>query len=43
MQVLLAEHESTSRLVLKANLKNVDREVMVVSKGREAWDFLRQK
>ena len=40
MQILLAEDDRASRLVLEAILKKAGYEVMATSNGREAWEVM---
>ncbi|MBW3635163.1 MAG: diguanylate cyclase [Armatimonadetes bacterium] len=40
MKILIAEDDTTSRLVLGATLKKMGHEVTAASNGREAWDAL---
>jgi CheY-like chemotaxis protein len=40
MKILIAEDDTTSRLVLGATLKKLGHEVTAVQNGQEAWDAL---
>jgi phosphoserine phosphatase RsbU/P len=41
MKILIAEDDSTSRLILKAMLQKAGHEVFAMENGRMAWDFWR--
>lgn len=43
MEILIAEDDMTSRLVLGATLKKLGHEVTATSDGREAWDALNKE
>jgi diguanylate cyclase (GGDEF)-like protein len=42
MKILIAEDDTTSRLVLAATLKKAGHEVAAVKNGREAWEMLQE-
>ncbi|MBW3635736.1 MAG: response regulator [Armatimonadetes bacterium] len=43
MKILIAEDDTTSRLLLGASLKQLGHEVTATSNGREAWDALQRE